>query len=348
MKREQFQQIFRSSFDDSDERCRWFFDKVANDPSQIYIAPDSHGRAASALLMQPYDFLYEGHLLPSAYISCVATLPEARSKGLASTLLKDSLRAARANGTVLCELIPAEDHLYFFYDRLGFATVFYADRERYSSAHTFKDASGALTDPSYEIFHGLEMRRGCGVLHTRTDYDNILADMALDGGNTLLAATDGNGAYAMLFATDNGNEKSVRCLMSDNEGLASTVLAELRRRAGARPFTVLRPPMSGSHAFLKARGMLRITDPLPLLSVLGEVHPGLRLSIRLTDSELPENNGVYSIADGSCRRSPYVEKGHFDLAIDTPVLASILFSSHDMGRIFGIPARRPYMALMLD
>ncbi|MDE6612266.1 MAG: sterol carrier protein domain-containing protein, partial [Muribaculaceae bacterium] len=68
--------------------------------------------------------------------------------------------------------------------------------------------------------------------------------------------------------------------------------------------------------------------------------------INLTDSLLAENSGVYLIDGGRCSRSDQSVKA--DLEVDVSTLAAILFSNHHMGALFGIPARRPYMALMLD
>ena len=348
MKQDQFQEIFCSSFTDGPEWRKWFFDAVAVDDDQIYIAADNRGKAASALLMQPYSFLFHGYEMPTGYISCVATLPENRSQGLASRLLLDALHAAYEKGYAMCELIPAEDHLYYFYSSENFATVFYTDRERYTSLHSFHPGRGALVEPSYELFHALEVEQGCGILHSESDYANILADLALDGGEIVLAATDDDGASAMLFAVNDGPDAvKVKCLIGMSKYAVRTVLCELRRRVGDKAITVLRPPLSGDKAFLHPFGMGRIVDAAKILGILAAAHPDLHITIRLRDEQLPHNTGVYVVKDGVCQHTPWRE-GKFDLDIAPDTLAAILFSSHDTGEIFDLPARRPYMALMLD
>ena len=345
MKTERFQKIFESAFDDPEAWRKWFFGCVATDPNQIYLDTDAE-RASAALLMQPYVFLSQGRKRKSGYMSCIATLPEHRSKGLASKVIKSALRDARSRGYAFCELIPAEDHLYFFYDRLNFATVFYTDCEHYTSLHSFNGGMGAVADTSFALFLGLEMRQGCGVLHSEDDYRNILHDMELDGKAHHIAVLEGLEG-AMLFATEKPRAVEVKCLLADDEKYAVAALAELRRRVGEKTITVKRPPVSGNPALLRSYGMERLTSPMTVLSALAGNHRELRLTIRLHDAELPENTGVYTIRRGECTFEEWHE-GKFDLDVTPAVLASILFSSNKAGEIFNIPTRRPYMALMLD
>ncbi len=347
MKKTDFQRIFKACFSDSARWQEWFFANVASDEADMMLRYDANGRAASALLMQPYDFLYEGSVLPARYISCVGTMPEARSKGLASAVMKDALDRAVAEGTALLTLIPAQDHLYFFYDRLGYATVFYRDRERYTSVHPFAGGRGELVEPSYELFHKLEMELGCGILHSREDYDNILADMAIDGNDAVIAVSDGEGGSAMLFAVADSAQITVKSMLATHRELGLTALAELRRRLGEKPVVVQTPPLSGEPAFLRPAGMMLITNAYALLSAMAAAHPDLKFSVRLTDAAVPANNGVYILAGGRCEKQP-LRAGKFDLDVTAPTLAAILFNNHRTGNIFGIPSRRPYMALMLD
>jgi len=344
MKSKQFRDIFVTAFNDPAAWRDWFFSEVAAD-DMIYVKT-FEGRASAALLMQPYDFLFHGDTLRSGYISCVATRPEMRSRGLASSLIIDALRDARAKGYALCELIPQADHLYNFYTRQAFATVFYADRLHYTALHTFPRSGGDTVAPSFGLFHALEVRRGCGVVHSETDYGNILRDMAIDGNTHILAAThDDSGA--MLFATESSDAVTVKSLLADSEALADRVLADLRDIVGQKPMAVVTPPLSGSPALLRPNGMGRIVNPRAVLGSLAATYPTLKLTVRYVDRELPENDGVYTVGDGKCVHGE-LRKGHFDLDIDPTVLTSILFSSHRAGSIFNIPTERPFMALMLD
>ncbi len=349
MKKDDFMAVFRSSFPDGELWRDWFFATEPVRDENIYITYDG-SKAASALLMQPYPFLYQGAVFDTGYISCVATVPECRSNGFARATLREALRDARAKGYALTELIPAVQHLYYFYAGEGFETVFYVGRERYTALHNFPQGRGSLVKPSYRLFNELETEAGCGVLHTEADYDRILEDMRIDGDSIVLAATDDDGHSAMLFAIYAGNgDVIVKCLIGESKYARCTLLCELRRRVGENHITVFRPPVSGGRALMQPYGMMRIVNPGIILSALAESHPALAVNIKLTDPLLAANSGIYEIADGKCVRKAADAALHkFDLEISVDTLAEILFGSHDVGEIFNIPARRPYMSLMLD
>lgn len=351
MKLDRFKEIFRSSFPDSEEWCDWFFGSVVSEEC-VYLASANDGKAASTLLAQPYELHYEGALLPTVYISCVATLPEYRSCGLASAVLKDAMIDARSKGAVMAELIPAEDHLYYFYSRLGFATVFYADVEHYTSLHTFRPGRGNLVEPTYELFHAIELAQGCSVLHSRADYENILSDMSLDGAPILLAATDDEGGSAMLFAVADGDDAvKVKWLAGQSKYAVRTLLAELRRHIGEKDVTVVRPPESGDRALMRPYGMGRVLRPGIFLSVLAAAHPELAITVRIGDDIIPSNSGIYAVADGKCTFTPAADTPRglkADLDVTAETFTAVVFSSHATSEIIGLPASRPAMGLMLD
>ncbi|MDE6574217.1 MAG: GNAT family N-acetyltransferase [Muribaculaceae bacterium] len=346
MKKKEFEDIFARSFGDSAEWQRWFFSNVVED-DLVMLGDEINGKSASALLMQPYDFLYAGSVVPSMYISCVATRPEARARGAATALMAQALNVAREKGAALCELIPADDHLYFFYDRLGFATVFYEDRMHFTAAHPFDGGRGEEIKPDAELLAGLEQKFGCGILHSATDYKNILGDMAVDGNANVIAVADGDDK-ALLFATATRSNVNVKLLLADTQAVAAQALHLLRQREPDKTFVVSTPPLSGEKAFMRPRGMGRIVNPQTVLQSLAAAHTDLEYTISVHDEIIPENNGVYLIGGGNCMRQAALENDKLDLDVDITTLTALLFSSHAAGNIFSLPARRPFMALMLD
>lgn len=353
MKKKEFEEIYTAAFSDAKEWRRWFFDTVVSDAhdEDIFLVADSAGRASASALLKPYTFLYAGAELQSGYISCVATRPEARAHGLASQAMEQILRAACERGYAFAELIPATRSLYNFYSRFGFADAFYADEERYTALHKFEYAEdGTVVAPSFEIFHALELKAGCGVVHSEKDFKNILADLSFENGHSVVFIQTGE-YHACLFASwdsrREGDTATVRCLLADSETAASAALRELRRQIGERPVTVWHPPLSGDKAHLRVRGMVRIVHALAVLQALAAAHPSLHYTIRLHDSLIPANDGFYTIADGQCTCTATSEMRP-DLEVTVPVLSSILFSAEKIGKIFLLPTRRPYMALMLD
>lgn len=337
MKTDDFQQIFISAFDDPEPWRRWFFDNVATDPDNIYIGVDERQRAAGALLLQPYDFLFHGSVLPSMYMSCVGTRPDSRSHGVASRLIVEALADARARGYAFCELIPAQEHLFYFYARQQFATTFYVDRRRFTAFHRFDGGAGEAVEPTYGMFSRLERNLGCGVLHSESDYANVLADMALEPGSHVLAARDADGNEAMLFAVRTESAIKVKSILADTPEVAQTALAQLRRKVGEKPITVGGPAVSGKKAFLRPYGMCRILDVAAVLGALEAANPHLNATFSISDPIIRENNGLFTLGSGGEA-----------LEISIGTLSSLLFSSNTIGNIFALPTRRPYMSLMLD
>ena len=347
MKTKDFQEIYNLVFRDPEKWTKWFFGEVANDERQIYIAREDNGRASAVLLMQPYSFIYSGAELPSEYMSCVATRPEARSHGVASRLIKDTLMDAYSRGVAMCELIPAESHLFYFYKRFGFAPVFFVDRFRFTALHHFRADTCELVEPTYEVFSRLEREIGCGIVHSERDFANALQDLKLDGGYAIAARNPVDGAEAVVFADERDGVAWVKCIMADDDTAASAALEELRRRVGKKAMVVNSPAFYDDPAFLTAYGMGRIVDPQAVLQALAAANPKLNMAVRVRDGVIQENNGVFTVRNGECRR-PDAFGGHLDLDVSVETLTALLFSSKKIASIFDLPAQRPYMTLMLD
>ena len=211
---------------------------------------------------------------------------------------------------------------------------------------------GKLVEPSYELFHELELEQGCGIIHSKTDYDNILADMKLDGDPVVLAATDDDGRSAMLFAVADGEEAvKVKWLLGESKYAVRTLLVELRRIVGQKDITVITPPYSGDKGLMRPYGMARILRPGAFLSDLALSHPELRLTVRIDDDLIPSNTGIYTVADGKCVFVAGTDASHdirADLDVTAEAFTAIVFSSHSTSEIIGLPACRPAMGLMLD
>lgn len=352
MKKALFEDIYASAFGDDRHWRRWFFDEVVTDSADddIFIVGDSAGRPSASALLKPYSFVYAGAELPSGYISCVATRPEARTRGLASQAVVQALAEAKRRGYAFCELIPANRSLYSFYRRFGFADAFYADEERYTSLHEFAGGGSTPVEPSYALFHRVESAVGCGVVHSESDYRHIVADLAFEKGSGQVFVDGADGGACLFAAWDASRPDgtvTVRSLMAETERASLAALSILRAEAGPRPFTVWRPPFSGMKAHLRVRGMARIVCPGTVLGALAAAHPALDTTIRITDPLFGDNSGVYRLAGSRCEKTDDMKRRP---ALDVPVdvLTSILFSSEKIGGIFSLPARRPYMALMLD
>ncbi len=345
-KKKIIKQIYDGAFTADREWNDWFFDSVYRDEEALLLAPG--GNAVSCLFLQDYRFEYHGTELKLAYISGAATATNARHKGYMSRLLTDALHLAYERGYTLAGLIPATRRLYFFYDKFGFATVVYNDIERYTGLHVFPLTEGyTVVEPDFESFASLERKRTATVLHSERDFDNILADIAHDKGVAVQVNGPDGDVRAMAFGTADGRAIHVLDLLGDDPDALDMALGAIKDKLpGELPMAVYRAPY-GRPASLRSRGMLRIVNVESILTSLAASHRKLDQVIRVTDSLIPENNGVYIIKDGRCTKTDTTLR-RLTLDVTVNVLTRILFSSDRIGDIFDIPTSHPLMPLMLD
>lgn len=340
-------ELFQACFREDRRWVNWFFSTVVSDGDTTIVA-DSDGRAVSGALLQEFLFRYEGYNLPGGYLSCVATLPSERGKGLAMETLRQTLGQAFERGIAVVSLIPAQRHLYSLYAKAGFAGVYYANEERYLAGHNFEEY-GTPCEPSGAILRALEEDYGCGILHSDAQFGHIVQDLALEEGHITIASGGDDGARAILFAKYNpekpGSAIEVKCLLAKNEDLAQGLLQRLQTLVPDRGMTVRRPPSDFKSPLLRASGMARITDVRQVLDALAAAHPKINATIRVRDSILVPNNLTLHLHQGNCTDAPGRRP---TLDVDIQTLTAVLMSASPTGEIFDLPTRRPYMAMMLD
>lgn len=341
----EFRRLFREAFRTGHDWAEWFFEKVYRDDEALFLDTDSG--PVSALLLSPRDMEFHSSTLPVAYISCVATARAERGKGHMRTLMRHALADTAARGSAMTVLIPASPHLYFFYHKFGFATVFYTDEQRYTSLHTFETPPGFTpVQPSYDTFRRLEDRRHGAVLHNREQYEHTLTDIAFDGGS-VLAVSDADGHSAIAFVSADAAGATVLDLLADTPEAAEAVLGCVRDTVGPLPLVVRNIP-AGRPAALTPRGMARITDAGAVLSAIARADTRMHQTIRVHDDILPANDATFILDRGTCTRADTASHPRPDLDVTVDVLARIIFSAPATGHIFGLPTARPYISLMLD
>lgn len=338
----EFARIMREVFALDSKWVDWFMRDVFRE-NELHFC-DVDNRPAAVMLSTPYDFDFQGRNVTCAYISCVATVPNQRGKGLMRSLMHDTIVSAWTEGIPFASLIPASRPLYFIYDRMGFATVFYIDEERYTALHKFEKGDYRSVEPAYELFHRLEMQRQGAIRHNESQFRNSLADVGLSNGFAV-AVDNGAGSEAIAFA-EVGDEIKVIELLSSDEQATEAVLADVRERGGDKPIVIMAMPGNETIS-LNARGMIRIVNAEAALKAIAESVPSLGMTIKIRDRFLPENDGIYTIKNGKCEKSANVSR-KIDLDVSISVLAEILFSSGKIGELFNLPTRRPFISLMLD
>ncbi len=361
--KDDIKRLWQDTFGDTKEFVDMYFDRVYTDADAMTLEVD--GRLVSSLLLQPYLLRFHGENLLVAYVSGAATRRQSRGKGYMSQLMLDALQSARNRGAVGVALIPANMHLYDYYARMDFATVFYADAQRYTSLHQFPgdgdyyEATDIYAPEVIDAFERMERERPCGILHSRRDFLNILDDLNIDNGRFVCmksAADDSIVAMGWAAYSDSLQRVVVKDLLGEENGKLA-VLRAMRAEWINTPFTLLAPASEAGSADLPddthtprrlmPRGMMRLVNPQMALQAIASAYPTLTLTVRLSDQLMPCCAGWYRVDKGMVEYSANGEEAvDFDVDIDT--LTRMLFSSPATGEILGIPAQRPHISLMLD
>lgn len=352
-RKEDVRRIWQECFNDTPQWIDMFFSKVYADENALVL--DYKDRPVSSLMLQRYFMAFHGEEIAMGYIAGAATKRSERGHGYMSQLIKIALRHASHRGDCIVSLIPASRRLFFFYDRLGFSTVFYVRENRYTSLHSFSphDSYSLVDDMSseavFDFFRMCELRRNGSVLHSYDDFCNILSDNRLDNGTVIaVARQDSIEPAAMGFAVVNEHENHliVKDILSVDEDAAEGLMAKFRDIYPDMPVTVVTPVTPGIQP-IEARGMTRIVNVAELLGVLARSYPDLKISIKVSDDIIPDNNRIFVIRDGNVSALTAFS-GKIDLDVPVDILGSIIFSTPKVGDVFGLPSVRPFMSLMLE
>ncbi len=335
-----------------------FFDASYVDEEALTETDPETGATVSSLLLLPYSMRFSGLQVGVGYIYGAGTLRKFRAKGHMGRLLRKSLREAADRGDSLAVLIPASEILRGYYERFGFASVFYRRPYRFTSAHhfpvedTYRDVSDSPAAKLFTAYERLTESRDYYIQQSRAQFLTAMEDVRLSGyGFAAVAPADDPEAEPVAMAwgrvEDTSDDIFVTELLADSRDSANAALTLLREQMPGRPVTILKQPADDYiGGMLTPSGMARVVNPEPMLSALAAENPRLKLTVRLTDPILPENSGVYRLSDGKLTISERAE--HVDLDVNPETLTSLLFSSSTIADITGLPARRPHMSLMLD
>ena len=354
--RNEFKQLWRESFDDTQEFVEMFFSRVYNDDDVITLSHD--GSIISALLLQRYNISFHGTDSPMAYICGAATRRAQRGRGYMSSLIRAALYESYKRGDTFCALIPAHSWLYPFYSRFGFTKTVLVNADHYTALHPFAtegdyhSVANVYDERVYDAFQRFERMSACRVLHSRRDFLNILDDNNLSGGSVAVMADGGLDGHivSMAFAVPDGDTIRITDVMGESDDACTAALRQVRSAFADMPFDVAALPtdtQSSRRRSLSPRGMMRIVNVEACLRCIAASHPEWSSTIRVSDQIIRENNHTYIVKGGDVDTNDQQKKMP-DMDVDVSTLTDIAFSSPKIGEIMRIPSVRPEMTLMLD
>lgn len=335
--KEQVKALWKRCFDDSDGFIEMYFNLRYAD--EINVAIERDGQLVSALQMIPYPMSFCHHTIPTSYISGACTHPDYRGSGIMRELLTLSFADAQYKGILVSTLIPAEEWLFGYYGKMGYAPVF-----RYSYKEVVAPQSLPATDirvtqvrqyqeEVYQYLTSHLSRRPCYLQHTSEDFRVVFADLAVSDGY-LFVARQADSISGIAIGYQNGEEILIHELLADNKEVENCLLHHIPSFARCNRMVVLSPP--NDELPQQPSGMARIINAPKLLQLYASAFPNLELGIELSDDQLPSNNGYYRLHSGVCTYTAERPCGTF-----TPMSVSQLTDN-----VFR--PQHPYMSLMLS
>lgn len=199
-------ELWRDTFGDPEEFVNLYFSRVYK--SEYNVCCQLGGRVVAALQTLPYKMLYHGREVNTAYVSGVSVTESLRGQDIGNNLMRQAHFRLYYKDTVFAALIPAEEWLYRWYSKCGYAQVI--------------TCTPAPADPravSFAEFDGIQRTRNCVLLHDEDGYDVIREDIRLAGEayrpqsddiSAMLRVVDAKKALALYAATHTGVDMVIR------------------------------------------------------------------------------------------------------------------------------------------
>lgn len=170
-------EIWKDVFKDPDEFINLYFSRVYR--SEFNVTCQLGGKVVAALQTLPYTMLCHGREVKTAYISGVSTRPEYRKQDIGNNLMRQAHFSAYYKEVVFATLIPAEEWLYSWYEKCGYARVI-----------TCTPAPADPVTTSFADFDRVQREKNCVLLHDAEGYDIIREDIRLAGSDYKPQAND--------------------------------------------------------------------------------------------------------------------------------------------------------------
>ncbi len=302
--------LWKRCFNDSDTFIDLYFRLRYKDDINVCIRQDD--KVVAALQMIPYPMTCLGEVIPTSYISGACTHPDYREQGLMRRLLNETHRRMMESGALLSTLIPAEEWLFGYYAKSGYASVFAYEEKLHSvilnevknlntSTLRFQILRYAQNDNDRDIYRyfNTKMReRPCCIQHTEADFQVIMEDLKLGGGRLYIAREEDR-LVGMAFTIAEGDTLRVLECLTDNAEVQNALVREAaREQLCSQVRAVVYPPASGRYL-----GMARVLNVFEMLRLWAQHHPTESWCLQVEgDASIPENNGCFTVESGRCLR----------------------------------------------
>lgn len=302
--KEQVKALWKLCFEDSEEFVEMYF--KLRYKNEVNVAIQSGDEVISALQMLPYPMTFCGEMVQTSYISGACTHPDFRSKGVMRELLSQSFARMLRNGIQFSTLIPAEPWLFDYYKRMGYATVFQYSVKEMTLPEFIPSkeiAVNVVSKPQDEVYSYLNKKlseRPCCIQHSAEDFQVIMADLPISGGN-LFVAKQANEIWGIAIIYKRENCIIINELLAEDKDTEYSLLFAIKQYTGCNHIIQLLPP--DKELPQHSLGMARIINAKEVLQIYASAFPEDDMQLEVSDKQLSVNNGYYYLSDGKCRYS---------------------------------------------
>ncbi len=302
--KEQVKALWKLCFEDSEEFVEMYF--KLRYKNEVNVAIQSGDEVISALQMLPYPMTFCGETVQTSYISGACTHPDFRSKGVMRELLSQSFAQMLRNGIQFSTLIPAEPSLFDYYKRMGYATVFQYSVKEMTLPEFIPSkeiAVNVVSKPQDEVYSYLNKKlseRPCCIQHSAEDFQVIMADLPISGGN-LFVARQANEIRGIAIIYKGENCIIINELLAEDKDTEYSLLFAIKQYTGCNHIIQLLPP--DKELPQHSLGMARIINAKEVLQIYASAFPEDDMQLEVSDKQLSVNNGYYYLSDGKCRYS---------------------------------------------
>lgn len=304
--KEQTRALWRTAFNDSEDFIDLYFEEKYTDDANIFFRHD--GELFAAAQVFPMRFQMGGHVLPSVYVSGLATLPQYRRQGLAAQVLYYAHRRAFERGVVFSFLVPGDEKLVNFYRQQmhgNYEVSTCRIRVPFQRTDTASEGIEVSAPEQYGkevyVFYKKQQQQSAVALTlSENDFFAAVADVELDNGALLVARRRQKIVGTCLYVpTENGI--LVRDLMVADPA-AQTAFADYLEKAFPKKELQLIDYCKWDEEGAEPYAMARVLNVERFLTVVAAHHPEETFEVGLEgDEHIPENNGFYRLEKGKLK-----------------------------------------------
>ncbi len=275
-----YEEIWRTTFGDSDDFIA-LYSRTTFDPRHTHLLTAlDQSHALSHVQYLPYLMRYRDQWWRTGYISGAATESDQRGKGLVQLLMRASHQQMWREDCLCAFLIPAEEWLYQFYRKMGYATL-YGKRSTPALQGEPTDLPSGEAWQHYHYWQATLAERRPTVAHSYHQWRTLLESLALEGGGI---GTIGEKTY-YYYRDAEGKLQSVLAIPPAEEPADGSF--DL-----SAPFGMLRPlRIAALLTWVAEQGLLEEDQLLPTALY----HDEQRIVFDLLDEQISTNSGRYCI-----------------------------------------------------